>query len=711
MHSNLNFGLACLLALIYTFSDQLDVPVAMITAGRMHPLLLHLPIGMLGAVIFLHFTHFYNEEARNHKLKPLLQWTASFALLTAIAGILLAAEAQTYDQNEIAWHKHTGAATAIMMLLTASWYGKIPRSMQHIFIALNVLLTFISGHLGATITHGDNFLFPEKSEIPTIASDLHPDTQSLYVAAIVPILQSKCTSCHQPEKMKGNLDLTDTLTILKGGKHGPSITWGVPESSLLATRIHLPLSDEEHMPPAERQQLTDKEKQWISLWIQHSSSFATKVNEIGPEHALYPIRQAVEKRRPAVSNRHAFPVADPDEVQRLNTFYRSVRPLFDGSPALHVAWLLSGEFNDQRLQELQKVRENMTELHLAGMPVKDEHLEFISACVSLEKLNVNNSLVTVKGLEKLAGLKNLHSLSLTGTQTDNSAEKIWRILPSLKTVYVSQTRILKADIQNWEKKFPNIQFVLAPGISEKIPLSVPVLKNESTIIQKEEAIVLQHFIQGAKILYTTDGTSPDTIRGKVYEGPFQVSGSSDIQAVAVKDGWLASDVARFSVFEKGSPPPHCTLLTKPSMQYPGLLEKTFTNGEQAPASNLRDPNWIAYRDKPFHGLFSYNAPTAVKKISLSYAQQIPQYVFPPVSVRILAGNSPDQLTQVAFQKLPLFQAGEKDQITSRVLHFQMPGKAYKYYRMEASNLPVIPSWHPGKGEKGWLFIDEIFFYE
>jgi hypothetical protein len=31
----------------------------------------------------------------------------------------------------------------------------------------------------------------------------------------------------------------------------------------------------------------------------------------------------------------------------------------------------------------------------------------------------------------------------------------------------------------------------------------------------------------------------------------------------------------------------------------------------------------------------------------------------------------------------------------------------KYIHLVAENLGICPSWHPGKGQKAWLFADEI----
>jgi hypothetical protein len=38
-----------------------------------------------------------------------------------------------------------------------------------------------------------------------------------------------------------------------------------------------------------------------------------------------------------------------------------------------------------------------------------------------------------------------------------------------------------------------------------------------------------------------------------------------------------------------------------------------------------------------------------------------------------------------------------------------PGN-YRYIEIEAVNIQKLPGWHRGKGEKGWVFVDEVFFY-
>jgi hypothetical protein len=40
------------------------------------------------------------------------------------------------------------------------------------------------------------------------------------------------------------------------------------------------------------------------------------------------------------------------------------------------------------------------------------------------------------------------------------------------------------------------------------------------------------------------------------------------------------------------------------------------------------------------------------------------------------------------------------------MKFNKPMKV-RFLRVEAVNIGVCPDWHPGKGQKAWIFVDEI----
>jgi len=57
------------------------------------------------------------------------------------------------------------------------------------------------------------------------------------------------------------------------------------------------------------------------------------------------------------------------------------------------------------------------------------------------------------------------------------------------------------------------------------------------------------------------------------------------------------------------------------------------------------------------------------------------------------------------------QPTEKEKNVVRVegLKIEIAPSVYKVYKVVAKNVQKLPSWHPGKGDKAWIFIDEIFF--
>jgi hypothetical protein len=85
---------------------------------------------------------------------------------------------------------------------------------------------------------------------------------------VLPILHLRCTVCHGKEKREGGLDLRTRTAMLKGGKSGPALVPGRPQSSLLLKRL-----DAEEMPPRKRlieatvKPMEPEEIKTLAAWI------------------------------------------------------------------------------------------------------------------------------------------------------------------------------------------------------------------------------------------------------------------------------------------------------------------------------------------------------------------------------------------------------------------------------------------------------------
>ena len=85
-----------------------------------------------------------------------------------------------------------------------------------------------------------------------------------YQDHVLPIIESNCGSCHNPDKKKGDLDLTSYNALMTGGGSGKIIVSGDPDSSKLHKVInHL---DDPNMPP-KKPKLPDKELAVFKKWI------------------------------------------------------------------------------------------------------------------------------------------------------------------------------------------------------------------------------------------------------------------------------------------------------------------------------------------------------------------------------------------------------------------------------------------------------------
>ncbi len=86
-----------------------------------------------------------------------------------------------------------------------------------------------------------------------------------YADHVRPLLENKCFSCHNPDKKKGDLDLTSFAATLTGGGSGAVIHAGDPDGSKLIGSLTKKV--EPYMPP-EGAPLAAKEIEVLAQWIQ-----------------------------------------------------------------------------------------------------------------------------------------------------------------------------------------------------------------------------------------------------------------------------------------------------------------------------------------------------------------------------------------------------------------------------------------------------------
>jgi hypothetical protein len=89
---------------------------------------------------------------------------------------------------------------------------------------------------------------------------------------VMPILETKCFSCHQGNKTKGDLKLHTLEHAIKGGKSdGPAITPGHSDKSSLYARIIE--TDEDYIMPPTGDPLSKEQQELIKRWIDEGANW------------------------------------------------------------------------------------------------------------------------------------------------------------------------------------------------------------------------------------------------------------------------------------------------------------------------------------------------------------------------------------------------------------------------------------------------------
>ncbi|MBX2900055.1 MAG: chitobiase/beta-hexosaminidase C-terminal domain-containing protein [Cyclobacteriaceae bacterium] len=691
---------------LFAFEHRIELPVWLQITGRLHPLLLHLPIGIIVlAILMLMVRTRFKSKQFTLLTTYLLLFATLSAAFTALFGLLLAMSGE-YGAT-VQQHKVSGLVLAWFSYVVLWFYQSSSEiiALKHTGIVVLFALTIFTGHTGAELTHGENFIW-EPLQAAAPAPD--PETTSLYQVAVMPVLEKKCFACHNEKKAKGKLIMTVTEKFKQGGESGVAFIPGNPDSSRMIQFIHLPQAHDNHMPPDGKPQLSQPEIQLVSAWIKSSADFDKTLRDYPTDDPFVLLASnnfLYSKLAPA----YTFRSASAAVIEKLNTPFRVVFPLHANSPALQADFFVKEYFETNALEELKQIEEQLISLNLAKMPVTDANLKLLSTFGNLEVLNLNFTLINGSGLGYLTNCKKLKSISLSGTKVTPESLKPILNLPQLQTVYIWNTAIDADAKAELAKSHPQLSFVHEIFTDNStLALSKPILVNEG-ILKATDKIELKHTMPGVSIRYTIDSNPPDSVSGLLYDGPIPLVETVNLKAIACKPGWYCSKLLEVSVYQEGYKPLYTELHTAADKQYRGEGAASLTDSRKGYVDIFKEPAWLGFRDNNFEAGFDFGAqPPNLNKVVLSYGDNLGAYIFPPTEVQVWGGHSKDNLKLLMAQKFSEPKGYRTPHMSFITVNWET--SSHSYYKIIAKPISKLPPWHGGKGQKGWFFVDEVFFY-
>jgi uncharacterized membrane protein len=440
--------------------------------GRLHPVLVHLPIGVILLALLLEFL---SQRPKYAGFKPAADLTLGVGVLCAIASCctgLLLSRSGDYDQDLVNIHLWLAIGLTVV---TAILYGKLngrpPTRDTKLLSLASLALIFATGHFGGSLTHGPGYLTTDLTPKPPVPA-LHPvaDVQHaiLYTEMIQPVLHDNCYGCHRAGHAKGGLRLDDQANILKGGKDGPILVPGNPGVSLLMKRISLPLDDDHHMAPKEKPQLTTAEVKLLKWWITTGATFDKQVAQLPQDNDIHAVLAAFHEGTAGPIGGSGAPanIADSDmpvspvkqapaeALKRLAAAGALVLPISRGSNYLSVSFP-NDTIGRDALAALPLVREQLVELKCSDLPLGDEILDLAAASPHLVRLWLDHTKITGKALDRLDTLQALKYLNLTGTTVGEVEVRTLSRAKKLKEIFLYQTNVPKTAWPALQAAFPH----------------------------------------------------------------------------------------------------------------------------------------------------------------------------------------------------------------------------------------------------------------
>lgn len=298
--------------------------------GRLHPLIVHFPIGLLVAAFVLECL---TLGGRRPNLREGIIWIlrigAASAVLAATFGWLLATNDRVAGEL-VEYHQWLGVTTAVLAVGAVyllerarkdhAWGDRAWNDGAHndrarsgegaVFVAyrsvltLSVVCLIVAGHLGSTITHGSDYLtstlpwnqveqpsdeemvallaeFASLQEVSTLReSDLN--RLNIHVRQI---FAHNCYKCHSSDREESELRLDSEEAVMRGGEGGRIVIPGHADESEIVRRINLPEGHEDAMPD-EGDRLSREQIAVIELWINEGAHWADEDFQVFPEAPL-----------------------------------------------------------------------------------------------------------------------------------------------------------------------------------------------------------------------------------------------------------------------------------------------------------------------------------------------------------------------------------------------------------------------------------------
>lgn len=209
-------------------------------------------------------------------------------------------------------------------------------------------------------------------------------------------------------------------------------------------------------------------------------------------------------------------------------------------------------------------------------------------------------------------------------------------------------------------------------------------------------------IDNAPIYYTLDGSEPTTASEK-YTDIIKIDKPCTLRTVAIRPSGSSKITKDEISFSRSSMKP-ITMLQPINKQYEFSGATVLVDGMTG-NMNYKTGRWIAFYTNDLEAVIDLKEATEISSMTLHTCVEKGDWIFDTRGITVSVSDDNQTFKEVASEAYPAMKESDPNQIYTHELKFD-PVKT-RYVKVKTLSEQKIPSWHGGKGNPGFLFVDEI----
>jgi len=237
-------------------------------------------------------------------------------------------------------------------------------------------------------------------------------------------------------------------------------------------------------------------------------------------------------------------------------------------------------------------------------------------------------------------------------------------------------------------------------------LAPPMLKYKSGFFSGTTSFEVIFNQPGAEVRYTLDGIEP-TENDPLYSTAVPITKRTQVKVKAFCNNFLPSETVS-AKFVKDGKAIHQIKFSKPNESYANS-KANILHDNIGGLVNYRSGDWVGYHSDTVTIDIDLEKKETINTVLISLLQDENSWIFLPEQILVHYYNDKQKaFLQAGKEEFQRDTQGTK-QCSIREIKSAQKIKTDKL-KLVLLPLKKIPDWHPGKGNPGWLFIDEIKVY-